>query len=88
MNLQSEHEAAVTRKKLQSLEARYESIRESPIDDSHVRELTLGSLKRMINQMKEEIIRFESRAAAMRETGREAPAPVFNVKVRTRTRPE
>jgi len=74
MNLRNEHEVAVTREKLRSLEARYDSIRQAPAADAHVRELTLRSLMRMINQMKEEIIRFESKAAMKEGASQEAPA--------------
>ena len=62
MELKDDLEVTVTREKLRSLEARYEAVRQDPASDAHVQELTLRSLKRMINQMKEEIIRFESRA--------------------------
>jgi hypothetical protein len=61
MELKDERELEVTREKLRSLEARYQSVREDPGDDAHVQELTLRSLRRMINQMKEEIARYESR---------------------------
>ena len=62
MELKDDLEVTVTREKLQSLEARYEAVRQDTASNAHVQELTLRSLKRMINQMKEEIIRFESRA--------------------------
>ena len=39
----------------------HEAIRENPGEDTYVQTLTLRSLKRMINQMTEEIARFESR---------------------------
>jgi hypothetical protein len=61
MELKDEREAEVTREKLRSLEARYQAVAEDPGDDAHIQELTLRSLKRMINQMKEEIARYESR---------------------------
>ena len=62
MELKNDLEVTVTREKLQSLEARYEAVRQDTASNAHVQELTLRSLKRMINQMKEEIIRFESHA--------------------------
>ena len=55
MELKDEREVEVTREKLHSLEERYESVARVPGDDAHVQELTLRSLKRMINQMKEAI---------------------------------
>ena len=64
MDLKDDREVAVTREKLCRLESRYESLRREPAPDAYVRELTLRSLMRMINQMKEEIVRYESRNAA------------------------
>jgi uncharacterized small protein (DUF1192 family) len=60
MELKDEREVEVTLEKLRSLEARYQAVGQDPGDDAHTQELTLRSLKRMINQMKEEIARFES----------------------------
>jgi hypothetical protein len=64
MNLQSERELEVTRNKLKMLEEQYEATRNKPDADEHVRELTLQSLKKLINQLKEEIVRSESRMNA------------------------
>ncbi len=61
MDLKNEHEVGVTREKLRSLEARYEAVKQDHGTDAHIQELTLRSLKRMINQMTEEIVRFEAR---------------------------
>jgi hypothetical protein len=61
MELMDEREVDATRQKLRSLEARYQVVSQDPAESAHVQELTLRSLKRMINQMKEEIARFESR---------------------------
>jgi len=61
MELKDERELEVTREKLRSLEARYQTVSQEPRDDAHIQELTLRSLKRMMNQMKEEIARYESR---------------------------
>ncbi len=59
MRLQSQREVENTREKLRSLEEHYEETAKSPCDNEHVRELTLRSLKRIMNQMKEEIAVFE-----------------------------
>jgi len=64
MNLQSKRELDVTREKLRLLEQRYHVIQREPADDNHVQELTLRSLKGLINQLKEEITRFEGRATS------------------------
>ena len=61
MDLKDEREVAVTREKLRSLEERYRAVQQDAKGDAHVQELTLRSLKRMINQMKEEIARYEAR---------------------------
>ena len=64
MNLQNERELKVTREKLQMLEDQYVATRAKPGVDEHVRELTLQSLKKLINQLKEEIVRYQSRTSA------------------------
>jgi hypothetical protein len=63
MKLQSQPELNATREKLKSLQNRYNAIREAPTEDEHARELTLRSLKRLTNQLTEEIARFEGHAA-------------------------
>lgn len=63
MNLRNEHELEATRKKLQMLEESYQATRQDSSSDSHARELELNSIKRLMNQLKEEIARFESRMA-------------------------
>ena len=60
MELKDQREVEVTREKLRSLEARYQAVSQDPGEDAHIQELTLRSLRRMINQMKEEIARIES----------------------------
>ena len=52
----------MTREKLASLERRYAAVRADAKGDAHIQELTLQSLKRTINQLKEEITRFEAHA--------------------------
>ena len=64
MNLANDVELANTRDKLAELEAHYEEMRNSPADDEHVRQATLRSLMKYINQFKEEIARYEARQAA------------------------
>jgi hypothetical protein len=50
--------------KLRSLELRYQKVNEDSEKDAHIQELTLRSLRSLINQMKEEIARFEARRAS------------------------
>jgi hypothetical protein len=58
-NLTSDVEVANTRKKLADLETRYEELRISDEYDTRLQEMTMRSLKKLINQLKEEIIRYE-----------------------------
>ncbi len=60
MTLHSQRELEATREKLRLLEERYQTSKREPGGDDHVRELSRRSLKRLINQLKEEIARFES----------------------------
>ena len=71
MSLQSQRELEATREKLRLLEERYEANRHETCRDKHVTELSMRSLKRLINQLKEEIARFESRSAIVAEQSRE-----------------
>jgi hypothetical protein len=64
MSLQSHRELEATREKLRLLEERYEATRREDAGDQHVRELSLKSLKRLINQLKEEIARVESHGSS------------------------
>jgi len=59
MTLNSEREVRNTRVKLARLVARCDALRKETGGDKHVRELTMESLKRLINQFKEEIARYE-----------------------------
>lgn len=58
--LRNDRELANTREKLRTLEAMYEREREDPCADAHVRTASKRSIKRMINQLKEEIARYEA----------------------------
>jgi hypothetical protein len=68
MTLQSKRELEVTREKLRGLEELYASTAASP-EGAYSRELTLRSLRRTINQLKEEITRFEARAGSAAADG-------------------
>jgi len=60
MSIENRFQLENTRVKLYELENAYEKTRQGPSASEHVRELTLRSLKKRINQFKEEIIRFEA----------------------------
>jgi uncharacterized protein YigA (DUF484 family) len=64
MSQNTSFELESTRAKLQLLEATYEAARTDKTGTVHVQELELRSLKQLINQLKEEISRFESHAVA------------------------
>jgi hypothetical protein len=66
MMLKNEIEVANTRAKLARLQARYEARRHEPTSDPILREATLRSLKKYINQFTEEIARYEARQPARR----------------------
>jgi hypothetical protein len=66
VNLSSECELANTRRKLRELEEAYEAALKRPVENIHVREATLTSLRRLINQFKEEIARYETHQPAQR----------------------
>ena len=70
MTLYSQREVENTRHKLRLLEQHYQETLERPCENEHVQELTLHSLKRIINQMKEEIAVFESHAVVTPTGGR------------------
>jgi len=64
MTLENESQVRSTRRKLALLEEHYEEVRNQPTDNEYVRDLNLRSIRRFINQLKEEIVRFESRTLA------------------------
>ena len=74
MTIENKRQLENTRTKLQELEQLYEKTRQDTAASTHVRELTMRSLKKRINQFKEEIIRFESKAAMGKGASQEAPA--------------
>jgi hypothetical protein len=61
MMLENETELLNTRTKLRELQDRYEALRVDLSEDPYVRRLMMMSVKRLINQLMEEITRFESR---------------------------
>jgi hypothetical protein len=63
MTIQNRRQLENTRMKLRELEDLYARTQQDPAASEHVREITLRSLKKRINQFKEEIIRFEAHAS-------------------------
>jgi hypothetical protein len=64
MTLGNDIELANTRCRLRELEQRYQARLARMPANPHVHQLTLQSLKRMINQLKEEIALFETQQSA------------------------
>ena len=62
MNLNGARELQVTREKLRLLKDHYRSRLEETTERTHARELSLQSLKMTINQLTEEIARYEAHA--------------------------
>jgi len=61
MTIENRDQLNNTRTKLRELEQLYLKTEQGQAVSAHVRELTLRSLKKRINQFKEEITRFETR---------------------------
>jgi hypothetical protein len=59
MTLKSAAEAANTRAKLARLERHYEEAKTRDMGNADAKEAVLGSLRRMINQLKEELSIYE-----------------------------
>ncbi|MCC6357785.1 MAG: hypothetical protein IT450_03500 [Phycisphaerales bacterium] len=60
MKLNNERELANTRVKLARLEVRLESLERETGGDEELRDMTVESVRRTINQFKEEIARYEA----------------------------
>ena len=69
MSIENRRQLENTRTKLQELEQVYAKTAQAPSCDEHVRELTLRSLKKRMNQFKEEIARFEARVSQATPNG-------------------
>jgi hypothetical protein len=65
MELRNERELTTARLKLQRLEALYESAETETGDDEEIREAEMDSIKGLINQLKEEITRYQTRHQAV-----------------------
>lgn len=60
MNIQNRRQLDNTREKLKILEGRLRDLDGEPAANIRTRELTKRSLKKLVNQLKEEIVRFEA----------------------------
>ena len=66
MNLSSELELINTQKKLRRLEEKFHAISNTPDGDVELHEMTKRSLRRLINQLKEEIARYVAGVSSQR----------------------
>lgn len=66
MSIENPRQLQNTLSKLAELEELYATTQNCPTANQHVRELSLRSLKKRINQFKEEIARFEAHAGHAR----------------------
>ena len=64
MTLETREQVENTRAKLREVEALYRDYAEAPGKPTSAARLTMRSLKRLINQLTEEIIRYEGREEA------------------------
>jgi hypothetical protein len=62
MSIQSTRQLENARRKLQLVGSRLEELDAEPVVNPRTRELTRRSLSKVVNQLKEEIARFEARA--------------------------
>ncbi len=68
MSIESRRELELTRAKLKLLEQRLAALVQQPEENRRAQEWSMRSLTQTINQMKEEITRFESRAKGAAQT--------------------
>lgn len=66
MLLRSDHELENTCRRLREREGEYQAAVERPVENPEVRESTLSSMRRLINELQEEIARYEARQPARR----------------------
>jgi hypothetical protein len=59
MKLTSQHQLEITQRKLGELEQLFAKRQSEPVGNKVTRDLTLRSLKRLINKLKEEIVRYQ-----------------------------
>ena len=64
MSIRTERQLENTHAKLEILEKRLRDLDGEPVANARTRELTKQSLKKLANQLKEEIVRFEAHQAS------------------------
>ena len=69
MSIENRRQLENTRVKIAELEELYTRKRQETAPDEHLQELTLRSLKKRINQFKEEVARFEAHVGSPAQDG-------------------
>ena len=69
MSIENRRQLENTRVKIAELEELYNRKRQETAADAHLQELTLRSLKKRINQFKEEVARFEAHIGSTTQGG-------------------
>jgi hypothetical protein len=64
MTIQTQRQLKNTKEKLRKLQEQYKQSQERPSANAYTRKLTLQSLVKMINQLKEEISVYQAHAAS------------------------
>ena len=67
--IKSQKEVKITKRKLGELEKLYIDCKNEPVVNEAVRVQSLRSIKRLINKLKEEIVRYESEHAPAKKVG-------------------
>ncbi len=62
MTLSDDRKLEITREKLALLERTFDEVKEGSMGTAHTRDLTLRSLRGLINRLKEEIVRHQASA--------------------------
>ncbi len=65
MTLENDRQLANTRELLGELQERYDRLKYRETEDEHLRRMSQRSLKKMINQLSEQIARYECRRSAI-----------------------
>jgi hypothetical protein len=60
MTIETKQQLLNSKEKLRQLEEHYQRRKDEPTDNDYARQVSLRSLRRLMNQLKEEIIRFEA----------------------------
>ena len=66
MMLENDSQLENTKEKLREIQDRYDRLKANETENERLRQMTLRSLKKLINQLTEEIVRYNCRQSASR----------------------